>query len=308
MKPLPSKLLAYRNALPPAIRNSVQEGNVTRDSSILNKGLGPRPTHLDIELESRDILPQAEVHPILGSWIGVCYEVRSTDNRCTYTPGCFQIEIGSVTSLKIDGTGLDAHGTLAIEGELVDQKKKSSTFSISFKVTSTRWNSHIACSGTYDSSRDIIKGQWHWVTSTAVTETIAVNSTSSEETAEATEDDTTQDEHEDGMEDKDISLDDVNEGLVDSENDFSEESSDAGLSLFQSETSTEEKLLNEFIFTRTPKDVYRFRYLIEHPGQKASGTISRRRWSFAIEAILFRVRLKTGSSNAMKPGLAERVK
>jgi len=62
----------------------------------------------------------------------------------------------------------------------------------------------------------------------------------------------------------------------------------------------------EFVITRTPMDVYRFRHIIDCPGVNPLWTTAKRRWSYAIEAVISRTKRAMNSSKVVKSRLAER--
>ncbi|PPQ88388.1 hypothetical protein CVT25_011267 [Psilocybe cyanescens] len=329
LKLLPSKLLAYRNESVLSTLNAEKE--TAKDTAILNKGLGA-PLSYHEAVVPIPSSPRSEttssLHPIQGPWIGVCYQVRNSDNKCIYTPGSFEVVFKVVEDSQLRGTGLDSNGRLDMVGS-TKEDEEGGTWSVSFSYSSK--NGKIHCTGTYDPVKEIIKGSWVRDESTADEDTGDGEDHGDEEDNEENEENG--DDEDEGCEsdnsahgdDDDDEVKDGQDTTGSGSDDTSAEEEGAPLSndasidddypttdmdIFQSEDSEhlEATVSEEFILSRTPKDVYRFRYLIDHPGQKHTGTLAQRRWFFAIEAVLFRVRRAGGFSNAIKTGLAERVK
>ncbi|KAH9480236.1 hypothetical protein JR316_0006834 [Psilocybe cubensis] len=353
LKLLHSKLLEFKYSRTISSFDSEKEPN--NDTSILNFGLGtplsyseavsvsspaaiessPSPSMLiDKVLEAPTVTNSIE-----GSWTGVCYQVRNTDNKCLYTPGSFEV-VFEVFDSTLRGTGLDSSGRLEFAGSI--KNDNDATSSVSFVFTSS--GGRIRCAGTYDSVKDKVYGRWSWEPNTG-----GVNHDSGEELGEnhdyQTEDGDAQGEEEehgnqeDGGDEAEGGEEEVNKEAgngdavkakqqqgdvevqiadspsrdavsVEHEESLDDAYSISDMDIFQSNDSEhlEATVFYEFILTRTPKDVYRFRYLIDHPGQRHRANLAQRRWFFAIEAVLLRVRRAHGFSNAIKTGLAERVK
>ncbi|KAF4609988.1 hypothetical protein D9613_010358 [Agrocybe pediades] len=63
-----------------------------------------------------------------------------------------------------------------------------------------------------------------------------------------------------------------------------------------------------FLITRTPVDVYRYRRIIDCPSVQPSWSVAKRRWSFALNAVLLRTQREMNSSKVIKTQLEERAR
>ncbi|KAF9551230.1 hypothetical protein CPC08DRAFT_729061 [Agrocybe pediades] len=63
-----------------------------------------------------------------------------------------------------------------------------------------------------------------------------------------------------------------------------------------------------FLITRTPVDVYRYRRIIDCPSVQPSWSLAKRRWSFALNAVLLRTQRQMNSSKVIKTQLEERAR
>ncbi|KAF9562462.1 hypothetical protein CPC08DRAFT_376954 [Agrocybe pediades] len=337
----PSKLLDYQKTIarPAKVLKDPYE-RLPLDTSILTKGIGDRPRYQDMEPTDKKppTVQQSPPHPIHGDWIGVCSVVRTSDNACVYTPGSFEFSI-TVEDLEVSGIGTDTYGEMQVEGSLGDGTTKDGP-------TSTVWlqlkskHGNLSCLGTYDHERDVIKGDWYTMSvleevleggdsegstdGEASKEGASING-SVEKSPDEHQSETSEDSEEEGSEIGDIidnclaseksdvegpekEVNEDNKSPEEVKDDAADTLSSSDMSIFQSQKSEKWTLANTFIFTRTPKDVYRFRYLIDYPASEKRGSLARRRWFFAIEAVVFRLRRERGMANAIKTGLAERTK
>ncbi|KAF4610197.1 hypothetical protein D9613_010367 [Agrocybe pediades] len=77
---------------------------------------------------------------------------------------------------------------------------------------------------------------------------------------------------------------------------------------FPSGEALGERSSGTFLITRTPVDVYRYRRVIDCPTVRPSWSIAKRRWSFALNAMLLRTQREMNSSKVVKAQLEERAR
>ncbi|KAF8883174.1 hypothetical protein CPB84DRAFT_1851026 [Gymnopilus junonius] len=286
------------------------------DTSILSKPVGsPLPyTELDVS-RLEDMVYEHVPHTIEGEWSGLTI---SDDGGWR---DAFSCVIHSFSGNAFSGKGEGFFGIMNItNGKLAAKEDPvDGRIEVTFDIPELSR----ACRGWYDPKKELIEGKFSWTTDEnkeVVEEEEALNEpqgninpvekdVEQEAAVKPGDNEAAQDEHGSS---KETDASGSVTGNLETEaapvlKSGSEYTPDNDAPMSQEEIRAGGK----FYLRRTPHDVFRFRYLLDGPGYVPCWDIwpiARKRWAFAIEAILFQTRQRMGSRKAFLEALAERRK
>lgn len=283
-----------------------------QDTSILSKPVGALLEYKELDILPSEKAPDDHVsQPIQGAWLGLTVK----DDGGWRDP--FFCVIHPLIENAFTATGEAYFGTLNITNGKFGSGEPSPDGRI--KVTFDLPDLSQTYEGIYDPQKEVVEGTY----------IILMPDQDIDEEAEAPAQSqgNTEPEEKDGKNQVDIKpvASEVEEGMLGSTKDTDRNEDANGVEgeaivIANTEssvpdnpasTSPEEDQVpvGRFYMRRTPPDVFRFRYLLDGPGPAPCWNIwpvARKRWAFAVEAILYQTRLRMGSRKAFLEILAER--
>ncbi|KDR77265.1 hypothetical protein GALMADRAFT_225374 [Galerina marginata CBS 339.88] len=296
-------------------KSAMTLSNKSVDTSILSRPAGSLVQYEILESLPSEGMPSDHIpHPMEGPWSGLMIHADSGWRDS------FACVIHPFTGKAFAGKGEAYFGTLDITNGKFNPEETSSheLVGITFDIPTLS----MRCQGMYDPQRDFIKGTFSWMAKEiAPVQTENVQTESQETTEHEVGGDQNRQDLKPLADDDDESKPDLNEdagiggdtAILESGevNILNQEPNSDGVPYNPASTLIGEPSVpsGSFYLTRTPPDVSRFRSLLDGPGRVPCWTIwptARKRWAFAIEAILFQTRLRLGSRKVLDFILSER--